>query len=339
MLPAAVSHPITAGHPRLRADRPSSTGCSATPTSTSWPPPPSRSGRGIPWHRTGRLSGDLDPAVGPGPDFRRHPRPQCRRAARRQRHARSSRGACCGRAAEARHRRLRAHQQAVPADTATGSTPSNWWPSPTWTRTRASADRRRARRRPTAAASRSCGRADVDVVLNLTIPAAHADIALQAIAAGKSVYGEKPLALDTARGAAGAERRRGRRCRVGCAPDTVLGTGIQTARKADRRRPDRRADRGDRDDGRPPGTNAGTPTRTSTTSPAAARCSTWARTTSRALVTLLGPVTAVIGGRQPHPRQPHHRLRRRARARPSRSTSTPTSPGCWSTPPGCSPRC
>ena len=34
--------------------------------------------------------------------------------------------------------------------------------------------------------------AEVDVVLNLTIPAAHAAIALQAIAAGKAVYGEKP---------------------------------------------------------------------------------------------------------------------------------------------------
>ena len=34
----------------------------------------------------------------------------------------------------------------------------------------------------------------VDLVLNLTIPAAHAEIAAQAVAAGKSVYGEKPLA-------------------------------------------------------------------------------------------------------------------------------------------------
>jgi predicted dehydrogenase len=40
--------------------------------------------------------------------------------------------------------------------------------------------------------------AEVDVVLNLTIPAAHAAIALQAIAAGKAVYGEKPLAATTA---------------------------------------------------------------------------------------------------------------------------------------------
>ena len=36
---------------------------------------------------------------------------------------------------------------------------------------------------------------EVDLVLNLTIPAAHAGIALQAIAGGKHVYGEKPLAV------------------------------------------------------------------------------------------------------------------------------------------------
>ena len=73
----------------------------------------------------------------------------------------------------------------------------------------------------------------MDLVLNLTIPAAHADIALKAIAAGKSVYGEKPLAATTAEAQQGAGRgivRPG--VAVGCAPDTVLGTGIQTARKA-----------------------------------------------------------------------------------------------------------
>lgn len=73
---------------------------------------------------------------------------------------------------------------------------------------------------------------DVDLVLNLTIPAAHAEVALKAIAAGKSVYGEKPLAATTeeARQVLDAARQAG--VTVGCAPDTVLGTGIQTARKA-----------------------------------------------------------------------------------------------------------
>jgi len=69
----------------------------------------------------------------------------------------------------------------------------------------------------------------VDTVLNLTIPAAHADVALAALAQGKNVYGEKPLAATFAdaervMAAAGSAW-------VGGAPDTVLGTGIQTARR------------------------------------------------------------------------------------------------------------
>ncbi|MDP9695787.1 UNVERIFIED_ORG: putative dehydrogenase [Arthrobacter globiformis] len=73
---------------------------------------------------------------------------------------------------------------------------------------------------------------DVDLVLNLTIPAAHAEVALRAIAAGKSVYGEKPLAATTAEARQVLDAAREAGVVVGCAPDTVLGTGIQTARKA-----------------------------------------------------------------------------------------------------------
>ena len=71
---------------------------------------------------------------------------------------------------------------------------------------------------------------DVDIVLNLTIPLAHAEVALAAVAAGKHVYGEKPLAADTsaARSVLDAAVKAG--VVVGCAPDTVLGTGVQTAR-------------------------------------------------------------------------------------------------------------
>lgn len=73
---------------------------------------------------------------------------------------------------------------------------------------------------------------DVDTVLNLTIPAAHEEVALAALAAGKDVYGEKPLAatLDAATRVLSAADASGGR--VGCAPDTVLGTGVQTARAA-----------------------------------------------------------------------------------------------------------
>lgn len=70
---------------------------------------------------------------------------------------------------------------------------------------------------------------DVDLVLNLTRPAAHAQIARAALAAGKHVYGEKPLALDT--GQAHAVLAAAGGLRVGNAPDTALGTGTQTARR------------------------------------------------------------------------------------------------------------
>lgn len=74
--------------------------------------------------------------------------------------------------------------------------------------------------------------AEVDTVLNLTIPAAHAEIALAAIAHGKDVYGEKPLAatLADAKAVMDAAAAAGRQ--IGSAPDTVLGTGTQTARAA-----------------------------------------------------------------------------------------------------------
>jgi len=72
---------------------------------------------------------------------------------------------------------------------------------------------------------------DVDAVINLTIPAAHVEIGLRALAAGKHVFAEKPLGLSTdeARPLIEAQAASGKR--IGSAPDTVLGTGIQTARK------------------------------------------------------------------------------------------------------------
>lgn len=73
---------------------------------------------------------------------------------------------------------------------------------------------------------------DVDTVLNLTVPAAHAEIALGAIAHGKNVYGEKPLAATFAAAQAVMEAAEKAGVGVGCAPDTVLGTGVQTARAA-----------------------------------------------------------------------------------------------------------
>ncbi len=69
----------------------------------------------------------------------------------------------------------------------------------------------------------------VDVVLNLTPPPAHAQVALAAIAAGKHVYTEKPLALSTVDAYAVLDAAAGAGVRVGSAPDTFLGTGLQTS--------------------------------------------------------------------------------------------------------------
>src|SRR3954469_23259576 len=71
----------------------------------------------------------------------------------------------------------------------------------------------------------------IEIVLNLTVPKAHAPVALQAIAAGKHVYCEKPLGVNRAEGSAVIEAAKAKRLRIGCAPDTFMGSGIQTARK------------------------------------------------------------------------------------------------------------
>lgn len=72
---------------------------------------------------------------------------------------------------------------------------------------------------------------DVDVVLNLTVPKAHHEINMAAIRAGKHVYVEKPLAVERDEGKQLLQEATERDLRVGCAPDTVLGAGIQTGRK------------------------------------------------------------------------------------------------------------
>jgi predicted dehydrogenase len=73
---------------------------------------------------------------------------------------------------------------------------------------------------------------EVDIVLNLTPPAAHAALVASTLGAGKHSYTEKPLAVSVDAGrmllAQAAERGR----RVGCAPDTFLGAAYRTAREA-----------------------------------------------------------------------------------------------------------
>ncbi|OSP53915.1 Gfo/Idh/MocA family protein [Pseudoruegeria sp. SK021] len=73
-------------------------------------------------------------------------------------------------------------------------------------------------------------REDIDIVLNLTIPAAHAEIGHRALAAGKHVYSEKPLAGGFAEAQALNAAAQAAGLRLGCAPDTFLGGAHQTAR-------------------------------------------------------------------------------------------------------------
>ncbi|KAA0212778.1 MAG: gfo/Idh/MocA family oxidoreductase [Leptolyngbya sp. PLA3] len=75
------------------------------------------------------------------------------------------------------------------------------------------------------------GADDVDLVLNLTTPDAHEVLARRAVESGKHVYNEKPLCIDPKAARDLLELARRKNVRVGCAPDTVLGAGIQTSRK------------------------------------------------------------------------------------------------------------
>ena len=72
---------------------------------------------------------------------------------------------------------------------------------------------------------------EIQIVLNLTIPKAHVPIALRALEAGKHTFCEKPLGIDRVEGRKVIDLAKQKNLRVGCAPDTFLGAGIQTARK------------------------------------------------------------------------------------------------------------
>ena len=74
-------------------------------------------------------------------------------------------------------------------------------------------------------------RKDIAMVLNLTVPKAHAAVALAALEAGKHTYHEKPFATNRADGQKILAAAKARNLRVGSAPDTFLGGGIQTCRK------------------------------------------------------------------------------------------------------------
>jgi predicted dehydrogenase len=74
-------------------------------------------------------------------------------------------------------------------------------------------------------------RDDIEIVINLTVPLAHTDVSLAVLNAGKHVHSEKPLGVNVAEARKVMELAAERNLRVGCAPDTFLGGGHQTARK------------------------------------------------------------------------------------------------------------
>jgi predicted dehydrogenase len=73
---------------------------------------------------------------------------------------------------------------------------------------------------------------DVEIVLNLTIPAAHASVSTAALEAGKHVWSEKPITVDRESAQAVVTLARERNLLLGIAPDTLLGRGWQTALRA-----------------------------------------------------------------------------------------------------------
>lgn len=72
---------------------------------------------------------------------------------------------------------------------------------------------------------------EIEVVLNLTIPQAHAEISLKALNAKKHVYCEKPLAVNLSDGKKIVDLAKKNNLRVGCAPDTFLGGRNQMCKK------------------------------------------------------------------------------------------------------------
>lgn len=71
----------------------------------------------------------------------------------------------------------------------------------------------------------------IELIVNLTPPSVHAEVSRAALNAGKHVYSEKPLATNRTDGAQLLELAQQKGLRIGCAPDTFLGGGLQTCRK------------------------------------------------------------------------------------------------------------
>lgn len=72
---------------------------------------------------------------------------------------------------------------------------------------------------------------DIELILNLTIPSAHASVSIAALEHGKHVYVEKPLSISLEEAKQTLDLAEARHLRVGCAPDTFLGAGLETCRQ------------------------------------------------------------------------------------------------------------
>src|SRR5215475_2222849 len=72
---------------------------------------------------------------------------------------------------------------------------------------------------------------DIDVVVNLTVPAAHFAVSHAALSAGKHVFSEKPLCTESERGRELVSEAQRRGLKLGCAPDTFLGAAGRLARE------------------------------------------------------------------------------------------------------------
>lgn len=74
-------------------------------------------------------------------------------------------------------------------------------------------------------------RDDIQIVVNLTVPSAHAPVSMAALSAGKHVFSEKPLATDVDLGRRVVQDAEARGLMLGCAPDTFLGAGGRLSRQ------------------------------------------------------------------------------------------------------------
>lgn len=71
---------------------------------------------------------------------------------------------------------------------------------------------------------------DINLVINLTIPAAHVDVSRAILQAGKHVYSEKPFVLSLAEAQELGDIAKAKGLRIGSAPDTFMGGSHQLAR-------------------------------------------------------------------------------------------------------------